>query len=189
MNYFTPRHKATKDENRKNVFVASRLSVSLNARGFSLAEVALALGVVAFAIIAIIGMVPVALDAAKTSRDETHATFIARSLLETLRSGENGNYVIESSPGTFSINAYPTTAGSTITHYSSYDADGTLIGTSNQGAFDAGGSAAAGAVFLARLTLTTQDDGLVHTEVVVEAPATAPRTNRRSFPFVTLINP
>ena len=161
--------------------------------GFSLVEVALALGVVAFALVAILGMVPVAIDAAQQSRDETRATFIARGLLETLRSGEDGGYVIESAPGDFSAASYPDdpagVAGFARRHYFAYDSGGELLGATAAGVFDGGGGAPSGAVYLARLSLDGRDDGLVHAEALVETPAAAARDNRSSYPFVTLVAP
>ena len=47
-------------------------------RGFSLIEVVLALGIISFAIVGIIGLMPVAMKSAGDSMRETDATFIAR---------------------------------------------------------------------------------------------------------------
>src|SRR5215510_13934691 len=54
--------------------------------GFSLVEVALSLAIVSFAIIAIMGLFPVALQTAKESNRETRATLIARRIVDELQS-------------------------------------------------------------------------------------------------------
>lgn len=57
-----------------------------NRRGFSLVEVVLALGVVAFAIVAILGIVPTGLHTSHGAQDETRAAQIAQSVLSSLTS-------------------------------------------------------------------------------------------------------
>lgn len=54
-------------------------------RGFSLVEIVIALGVLSFAVIAIIGMFPVALSESKDSRNETRAAAIAQLIFGQLR--------------------------------------------------------------------------------------------------------
>ena len=51
---------------------------------FSLVEIVLAVGIISFALVGILGMFPVALDAATRSREETQAAFIARSIYSDL---------------------------------------------------------------------------------------------------------
>ena len=55
-------------------------------RGFSLAEVVVALGVISFAIVAILGVLPSGLQTSKSSQDETRAAQIARSILAGIAS-------------------------------------------------------------------------------------------------------
>lgn len=50
---------------------------------FSLVEVVLALGVVSFAIVAILGLIPMGLQTSHSSQDETRAAHIAQSILAT----------------------------------------------------------------------------------------------------------
>jgi len=52
--------------------------------GFSLIEIVLALGIIAFALVGILGLFPVAVDAAASSQQETQAAFIARSIFDQL---------------------------------------------------------------------------------------------------------
>ena len=57
--------------------------------GFSLVEVALALGVAAFCLVAIFGLVPVGINSNKASIEETAATNILTSVVSDLRATPN----------------------------------------------------------------------------------------------------
>jgi type II secretory pathway pseudopilin PulG len=59
---------------------------------FSLVEVVLAMGVIAFAIIAILGAVPAALRTGHSAQDETRAIQIAEDIFASLASQAPGNY-------------------------------------------------------------------------------------------------
>src|SRR4051812_25866472 len=93
--------------------------------GFSLVEVVLALGIVAFAVVAIMGMFPVALSSAKDSLSETHAAMIAQMVVGQIRAQSV-------SGATFAVGPDPTTtAGSyafdlknSPTAYAVYDENG-----------------------------------------------------------------
>src|SRR5437870_544450 len=54
--------------------------------GFSLVEVVLAVGVIAFAIVAILGVVPVGLNTSHSAQDETRAAQIAQDILTSISS-------------------------------------------------------------------------------------------------------
>lgn len=58
----------------------------LKEAGFSLIEIILALGIISFALVGILGLFPVAVDAATNSQRETHAALIARSIFDQLNS-------------------------------------------------------------------------------------------------------
>lgn len=156
-------------------------------RAFSLVEIALALGVVGFALVAILGMVPVAVESARESRAETRATFIARSLIETLQSGDKSTAIIEPSPGSFSAIPLPPTT--IISRDFAFDTEGVLLGEATAYDYATGGNAPAQAVFIARLTLTPQTNKTVHLECSVEKPATAAAAHRKAYSFVTLLAP
>jgi uncharacterized protein (TIGR02598 family) len=88
-------------------------------RAFSLVEVVLALGVVAFAIVAILGMFPIALTSNRSSINESRAAELVRAITGT----------IDSQCATFgSINCYGKTldlaslskSGAPVTLYASY---------------------------------------------------------------------
>jgi type II secretory pathway pseudopilin PulG len=55
--------------------------------GFTMAEIAIALGVIAFALIAIIGILPAGLQVQKDNREETIINQDARLILEAIKSG------------------------------------------------------------------------------------------------------
>jgi uncharacterized protein (TIGR02598 family) len=54
-------------------------------QGFSLIEVTLAIGIVAFALIAILGLVPVGLNSGRESIDSTHTPLIAQDVFDRIR--------------------------------------------------------------------------------------------------------
>ena len=57
-------------------------------RAFSLVEVALALGIVAFVLVGLIGAIPVASDAGRRSIEQTRAASIADTVFASLRAGK-----------------------------------------------------------------------------------------------------
>ena len=65
--------------------------------GFSLVEIALALGVVALALVSILGLIPVALDAAEESRSQARAALISRRIFADLRAGTFTNAPVTTS--------------------------------------------------------------------------------------------
>ncbi len=154
---------------------------------FSLVEIALALGVVGFALVAILGMVPVAVESARVAREETRATFIARSILETLQSGEKGKAVIETGSGSFTTVDMP--PASPVTRHLAYDSEGKLLGEATGYNEQTGTNAPTGSTFIASLRLTPQPGKPVHVSCRVETPANAAAANRKSYPFVTLLAP
>jgi uncharacterized protein (TIGR02598 family) len=66
--------------------------VNRRSSAFSLVEVVLALGVVAFAIVAILGLVPTGLQTSHSSQDETRAAQIAQSVINTMASQAQTNF-------------------------------------------------------------------------------------------------
>ncbi len=68
--------------------------------GFTMAEIAIALGVIAFALIAIIGILPTGLQTQRDNREETIVNQDARLLIEAIKSGgrdvtsDLGSYVV-----------------------------------------------------------------------------------------------
>ena len=60
--------------------------------GFSLVEVVLALGVLAFSILAIMGIIPAGLNSSRSSQDETRAAQLAQMVFASLASGAPSNF-------------------------------------------------------------------------------------------------
>ncbi len=162
--------------------------------GFSLIEIALALGVVAIALVAILGLLPVALDAAQESRNQARATFISQLVFGDLRSGVYTNApvttVLEAN-GTQTQAALDLSTNATHSFYVAYDESGRPMAnlTSAQFALGFGGSAARPAAFLAQITGGPHDSipNLARLEASVEQPAQAADANRRRYYFTTLI--
>lgn len=74
---------------------------------FSLVEVVIALGVIGFAIVAILGVLPVGLKTAHSAQDQTRAGQIAQDILSSLASEAPGKYpnlVIRQSSTGFNYN-------------------------------------------------------------------------------------
>jgi uncharacterized protein (TIGR02598 family) len=65
---------------------------------FSLVEVVLALGVIAIAIVAILGLVPTGLQTSHSSQDETRSGQIAQSVFDTMASQAQTNFSAVSLP-------------------------------------------------------------------------------------------
>lgn len=98
---------------------------------FSLVEVVLALGVVSFAIVAILGVIPVGLNAGRSSQSETRSGQIAQDILSSLASQSQANFAtcVIKQPATttaldFSYNI--TLDGSTASYVFAADNDGHL---------------------------------------------------------------
>jgi len=149
--------------------------------GFSLIEVVLALGVISFAIVGIMGLFPVAMRAGLESQRETRAVYIARQIFADLQTGPATNTFLATGtannrPVWTPINlAAPPQPPSTIY----FDEEGRPIGT----------AATPDSQFLVNLIITTNTPvaGLAHVQIDVMAPATAPAANRSTNTFVTLM--
>lgn len=69
-----------------------KLTSRFDPTGFTLVEVVLALGIVSFAIVAIIGVLPAGLTVSHTSQDETRSAQIAQDILTSLASQAQTNF-------------------------------------------------------------------------------------------------
>jgi len=165
-------------------------------RGFSLIEIVIAMGIIAFALVAIVGMFPVAMKASRDSRDETHAAMISQLILGQLRSQVSTN-------PTFATGSDPTVASnnlvvnlkppSVIRYWALYDDTGQPIRQATTAQFD--GSSAVPAPFnqrcayQARLTVESEKPipGISQIKVDVVYPGTAPAAARKTNSFVTFM--
>ncbi|MFV0415203.1 MAG: hypothetical protein ACK5NG_02425 [Chthoniobacterales bacterium] len=159
---------------------------------FSLVEITIALGIIAFALVGIMGLLPVAMRAANESQWETRATFIAESIMGELRSSSPDQTFIataatdpaswESGPGRLSVNL-----AANNTYYILYDDEGEPVGTQSGASPVASNSPG---VFLAQVSIQQQAapmTNLSRVNVRVEVPASAPANRRSLYHFVTLL--
>ena len=170
---------------RKKAPLTSRIA-------FTLVEIALSLGVASFTLIGIIAVIPIAVEAAKQSRDETRATFIASAIIETLRSGPESEGIAQlqanpEAPFAYEPVALRTSIG-TVTHDLAYDTEGLFLGRMEEYNYESGENSLPGTIFIARLLLQ-KDRELIKTEVSVETPAIAPEPNRKKYSYVTFLRP
>ncbi|MDX2082355.1 MAG: hypothetical protein SFU53_16350 [Terrimicrobiaceae bacterium] len=161
-------------------------------QAFSLIEIVLALAVIAFALVGIMGMFPVAMRSAQESQRETRATFIAQQIFSDLRSGSGTNRVLVATnaqpPGTSGLVTIGlNTNGSN--YFIGFDANGQPVGPLAAAAFT-DGTADVAISFAARVAVNTNTglSNLSRVETTVETPAAAPSTNRSRYSFVTLMN-
>lgn len=150
--------------------------------GFSLVEVVLALGVIAFAIVGIMGLLPVAMRAGQESQRETRAALIARSIYADLQTSDPTNLLIATGTSLTDsagfISPRPSLSNS-WTKLVSYDNSGVPISEDLNSA----------AVFLAEIQCSNNVplNGLSRVQVNIMTPATAPPSARTTNTFVTLL--
>ncbi len=138
-------------------------------RGFSLIEVVLALGIISFAIVGIIGMMPVAMKSAGDSMRETDGTLIARGIFAAIQSGDGAVRWVPGVAGGVNLAASGTTAEIP------YRSDG-VPGDDVEG-------------YIARVVVdaNTGQSGLSRVQVDVSSPPAAPAERRTTNSFVTLV--
>ena len=99
---------------------------------FSLAEVVLALGVIGFALLAIIGLLPIGLQSGRASIQETRANHLAAQIFNTLRSQPFTAADLSLLSGTSTINlSTENTAGGTPGPLLHATYDGNFVATSD----------------------------------------------------------
>lgn len=154
---------------------------------FSLVEIALALGVTAFALIGVIGLIPVAMKSAQESRRETRATLIAQQIFSDLRVQSGTNRLVVGGPSAADAGGLMTDFSLALngnTVFLAYGPDGAGVAGTSGGAFTNG---CPSAHFLARVEVDAGVPHLSRVQATIEAPAAAPTTNRSKYAFVTLI--
>ena len=152
--------------------------------GFSLVEVVLALGVIAFAITGIMGLFPVAMRTALESQRETRATLIARKIFSDLEASTPDGLLIALGTDLTSVSSFISPKPSLTNswqHVISYDNDGLPLGNGTNSA----------ASFLASIQCSpnTPITGLSRIQVDVMTPALAPAALRTTNTFVSLLKP
>ncbi len=151
------------------------------ALGFSLVEVVIALGIVSFAVLAIVGMMPVAMKSAQDSMRQTDSTLIAQRIFSELKSGSGAVRTITLSP-----NGTPR-----ILDLSANSTNNFLAFKENGTAHDYVNSAPATDAydFYAQISVTTNigASNLSSVQIDIGAPAAAPPAARTTNSFTTLI--
>lgn len=166
---------------------------------FSLVEVAIAIGIFAFVVVGVMGLLPAGLRMRADSAAETRGLLISEELLAAVRAATNlSSVVVRDGPGlkpgnnrTVDITARESVLGypaQTTVPYWSFDTNPGSSWT-NAGGSDAEvvRSAANAIDTLARLTATRITNGLYNVTVEVRAPASIPLANSRPSTFSTLV--
>ena len=149
--------------------------------GFSLVEVVIALGIVSFAVLAIVGMMPMALKSAQESMRETDSTLIAQRIFSELKTGSGGNRSIttDTNSGTQAINL----SADSTNNFLGFKENGEVNGFTTSGAQNANLD------FYAQISVFTNTgvSNLSRVQIDITAPAAAPPTARTTNSFTTLI--
>lgn len=148
--------------------------------GFSLVEVVLALGVISFAIVAILGLIPTGLQTSHSSQDETRAAQIAQTILSSMASQAQRQ---------FTAVTVPTNDSSTIPPFDLTSSGTTPIYADNAAKLSAN---AAGAVYAITVTTNSSPTGLDagyvnQVTVSIAWPAGAASANQTKRDYVRLI--
>ena len=148
--------------------------------GFSLVEVVIALGIVSFAVLAIVGMMPMALKSAQESMRETDATLIAQRIFAELKTGSGANRTITTSSNGTTIFQLAATSSN---NFIAFKGDGVPQ------AFSSTNTANASYDFFAQISIFTNTGitNLSRVQIDIAAPAAAPATARTTNSFTTLI--
>ncbi len=184
--------------------ITSHSSPRSSATAFSLIEIVLALAIISFALVAILGLFPVAIQAATSSQQETHAALIARSIYSDLDAQSGGTrYLLlgkdETSDSSSSSGEQSSrfatkvdvdlTSTESKSYYLAYDSDGQpLKDKISTEEYDRGFPKAG---YLAKITVLpseTSTPGIFPLEITVGAPASAAVARRTSHPFLSLLN-
>lgn len=157
--------------------------------GFTLIEIALAISILSFALVGILGLFPVALETTRESKEETLMAQIAQSIEADIRRADGNEAVIlvtgfnpssAAARATLALNAQdklllafgangrPWTVQPSLSEYT---------------------HGLRGPDYLARVTTVfspPEHPGLCRIEITVESPAGAPETARKKLTFTTL---
>ncbi len=155
---------------------------SRSVKAFSLIEVLLAIGIVSFAVVAIVGMLPIALNTAKDSMLETDAAIIAQRVFAELQASTGTNRPV-------SISAHgDTKAIDMSSDGTNYLAFGDTCEVQSSPSSEAPITDMA-VQFLGIVSVATNTgiSNLSRVEVSITSPASAPASSRKTNAFVTLM--
>ena len=153
--------------------------------GFSLVEVVIALGIVSFAVLAIVGMMPMALKSAQESMRETDSTLIAQRIFSELRTGSGGNRSVskDTNTGPNSFTNISLTSHNSTNNFLAFKEDGRVLTNATTAPANADYD------FYAQISVFTNTGvaNLSRVQIDITAPAAAPPTARTTNSFTTLI--
>ncbi len=168
-------------------------------QGFSLVEVTIAIGIFAFVIVGVMGLLPAGMRMRADAAADTRGVLISQELFAAVRAAPSlSNVVVRDGPGLQSSNnrtinllsgqsvlGYPS---QTTVPYWSFDKNPGSSWTNAGGSDAEVAQSAANAIdTLTRLTATNLGGGLYRVNVEVRAPASIPLANSRTSLFSTLI--
>jgi len=155
---------------------------SRSVKAFSLIEVLVAIGIVSFAVVAIVGMLPIALNTARDSMLETDAAVIAQRVFAELQAGTGTNRPV-------SINVNGDTKEIILSSDgTNYLAFGEACEVRSSPTSEAP-ITESGVSFLGVVSVST-NTGIFHlsrVEVSITSPASAQASSRTTNTFVTLM--
>lgn len=160
--------------------------------GFSLIEIVLALAVVSFAIVGIMGLFPVAMKSAQESQRETRAAQIARQIFDEIQSLPPSNTALIRGPSITNV-AYRITGiniANGSTNILGYNEQGNGLSNSITPTEFLNPISVPDIFFVAKVAIVPQapPSKLSRLQVDVEAPATATSSNRSRYTFVTQLD-
>jgi len=146
------------------------------ALGFSLIEIVLALGIISFALVGIMGLFPVAMKSAQESQRETRATMLARQIFSDLASMTSTNTFILTNSDVLTGRKVVSlrTASTNIVNY---DISGIPTSNTND------------AIFEATISITTNGvpTGVSHVQASIR-PVNSASSPYAPYVFTTLMN-
>jgi len=173
------------------------LLVLAKSRGFTLVEIALAIGIFAFAIVAIMALFPIGLRSASESRIESIVTQIARTVLSDLRTGDFDKARVITAPLPTTPNTAPAAGvirefdlsnAAPVPEFVLYSQTGAIVQKiTTQALFNAPLSGGDFAVKVESRLIQTTNPKLAQITVTVESPAAAPTANRSKYSITTLM--
>jgi uncharacterized protein (TIGR02598 family) len=149
---------------------------------FSLIEIVLAVGIISFALVGIIGLFPTAINSALESQRQTQAALIAKRLFTDLKSPKP---FIQKEGEKPKSSDFPNLSGHTVTKVT-YDEGGALPGQfSGKGQLTTGSP-----VYLATVEITpdTPSEGLTTVQVDIATPANADISHQSIYRFVSILD-
>jgi len=166
--------------------------------GFSLIEVVIAIAIIAVALVGLLGLFPVAIDAATNSQRETQSALIARQIYTDLDARSDTKRLlivstnsVSSDEADLKAEEVDLTKPSTVSL--AYSSDGQPLGKISDGDFNSGKKDAG---FLAQVKVIPQKavpNGTNSTvldmsriEVTVQAPGVAAEKTRKKYNFVSI---